>query len=146
MKKLIHIILLALILGVFPVALSAQTTGSISGTVVDAKDNSPITGAIISLVGTKIKAGTDEHGKFVILNVESGTYSLKATYVGYERKIIDSVSVIADKESIINFHLVIGKFEVYEDPFIPYIMRRTLDPEVSGRLYEGDWFNETCRR
>jgi hypothetical protein len=143
MKKIIHIILPALILGIFPVASTAQTTGSISGTIVDSKDISPLSGVIISLEGTNIKARTDELGKFVISNVDTGTYAIRLLYMGCEYKMLDRVNVIAGQEYKININLGTQTFNSCTIRSIP---NGALSVEGSGRTFEIDWFYETCRR
>ncbi|MBA4054408.1 MAG: hypothetical protein C0490_06840, partial [Marivirga sp.] len=48
--------------------------GSISGTVTDEKSGEPIVGANVVIQGTQIGSATDIEGKFLIANVEEGTY------------------------------------------------------------------------
>ncbi len=60
--------------------LSAQS--NISGTVKD-NDGMPIPGANIILEGTSKGAVTDIDGKYSVANVENGTYTMVASYLGY---------------------------------------------------------------
>lgn len=60
--------------------LSAQS--NISGTVKD-NDGMPVPGANIILEGTSKGAVTDIDGKYSVSNVENGTYTMVASYLGY---------------------------------------------------------------
>jgi len=83
----------------------AQTTGSISGTVIDSKDNSPLAGALIKIVGSNKGANADDNGSYLILNVEVGTYEVEASSIDYESKIIKDVRVSVDSRATLNFAL-----------------------------------------
>ncbi|MBC8484909.1 MAG: carboxypeptidase-like regulatory domain-containing protein, partial [Bacteroidetes bacterium] len=74
----------------------SQTTGSIGGTVVDALDKSPLPGATIKIEGSNQGAVTNDNGEFVILNIDVGTYTLEASYIGYNTNRITGVKVSVD--------------------------------------------------
>lgn len=77
-------------------AAFAGTTGKIAGRVVDAKTKQPITNATIILVGAKLGATVDDQGRYAILNVPPGTYTVKVLRVGYNSNLFDNVRVSAD--------------------------------------------------
>src|SRR5690606_1572 len=83
----------------------AQTTGSIGGVVVDSTDNLPLVGAIIKIVGTNKATETNENGEYKLINVDVGTYSVEASYVGYDNLIKQNVSVSVDKITTVDFIL-----------------------------------------
>ncbi|HWO57081.1 MAG TPA: TonB-dependent receptor [bacterium] len=83
----------------------AGTTGKIAGVVTDKTNGQPIPGAAISIVGTTWGALTDEEGRFVILNVPVGTYTLKATIVGFAPMEVTNVGVNVDLTTIQDFAL-----------------------------------------
>ena len=71
---------------------------SVSGTVQDGKDKQSLIGVVVSLAlgsdSTRIQqALTDVDGLFTITGVAAGSYTLKATYVGYQA-LTRSVDVI----------------------------------------------------
>jgi hypothetical protein len=70
--------------------------GKIAGTVKDAKSGEVLVGANIGLVDTKLGTTSDSKGRFFILNVPPGTYSLKITYIGYTTYLLEEVRVSAD--------------------------------------------------
>lgn len=66
-----------------PAAVLAQT-GSIEGTVTDAETGETVPGANVLLVEVNRGSATDADGFYNISDVESGTYTLRVTFVGYE--------------------------------------------------------------
>lgn len=84
---------LALVLLV-PAAL-AGTTGKISGRVLDGKKQ-PVSGANVIVLGAPLGALTDDEGRYSILNVPAGTYSVKVSMLGYRTVTTTDVTVSAD--------------------------------------------------
>jgi TonB-dependent receptor len=56
---------------------------NIEGTVKDAQTGEQLPGANVILAGTSFGASSDIHGKYTIRNVPPGSYTIRATYVGY---------------------------------------------------------------
>jgi thermitase len=75
---------------------------SITGTVTDARDASPIVGAIVS-DGTRTMTA-DGAGKYTIADVPPGTYQVTASQVGYEN-VTSSVAVVSGGIALVNFAL-----------------------------------------
>jgi hypothetical protein len=63
--------------------LSAQSTGKITGRVVDKISQQPIPGVNILVLETQFGAATDLNGEFEITNVPVGNYQVKASAIGY---------------------------------------------------------------
>jgi len=61
----------------------AQSSGTISGTVLAAKDGTPLPGANVLVENTTLGASTDAEGRFVIPHVPPGRWTVKATMMGY---------------------------------------------------------------
>ncbi len=76
---------------ILPVCLLAQT-GSISGTINDAKNGEPLIGANVFIQGTTTGASTDLDGKYQF-KVAAGTYTIVVSYTGYTDKQINDVVV-----------------------------------------------------
>jgi TonB-dependent receptor len=70
------------IVSVISVPVSAANS-SISGVVKDSKTGEALFGANVILVGTSMGAATDFDGRYTIPNVISGTYTIRASYIGY---------------------------------------------------------------
>lgn len=82
----------------FPAVVLAGTTGTIAGLVLD-NDGRPVVAATVIVVGTRLGAYTTGEGGFTILNVPSGTYSVKASRLGFNAITVTEVIVSADNTS-----------------------------------------------
>ena len=72
-----------------PVSLFAQITTTFKGLVIDTNDKSPLPFTTIKLKtnsGNFIGTISDEKGEFVFLGLPDNTYSLTASFVGYEEQ------------------------------------------------------------
>ena len=83
MKKI-----LTFLLFVLPLAIQAQTNGTVSGTVIDNENGEPlgfVTVALIPEGQTTPVAGcnTEDDGRFIINNVKEGKYIVQLSFVGY---------------------------------------------------------------
>ena len=58
--------------------------GTITGKVSDAANGSPLIGANVVLEGTSQGAATDAEGRYTILQVDAGDYSVMVSYIGYQ--------------------------------------------------------------
>ena len=103
-KKILHLFILLLI---FPFALTAQvTTGSISGTVKDAK-GLDLPGATIEVLhvpsGSVYRASSGKNGIYNIPSLRiGGPYRVTITFVGFKKEEINEVYVQLGEASKIN--------------------------------------------
>jgi len=79
--------------------------GKIAGKVVDKETKEPLPGASVIIQGTTLGAATDASGNYVILNVPAGTYTVVASYVGYQTVTVSGVQVVAGLTRELNFEL-----------------------------------------
>ena len=75
------------------VALAYSSNGKLVGTVVQKSDNAPAVGVNIIIVDTYLGAASDERGKFVILNIPPGSYSVRADAIGFAPVIVKDVRI-----------------------------------------------------
>jgi outer membrane receptor protein involved in Fe transport len=68
-------------------------TGTIRGTIKDAKTKEDLIGTTIKIDGTTLGASTDINGFFTINKVKTGKVTLKITYVSYKEKVIDNIEI-----------------------------------------------------
>ncbi len=92
----------------------AGSTGKISGKVIDAKTKEPLVGVNVLLVGTTIGASTDLNGNYFIANIPTGTYSLRASLVGYTPELVKNARVLPDLTTNVNFSLQASNVNVHE--------------------------------
>ena len=88
--------------------------GKIAGTVTDAGTGSALANANVLVMETEAAASTDSEGRFFLLNVSPGIYTLRVTYVGYRPVIIEEVRVSADLTTNLEFRLGGEAIEVEE--------------------------------
>lgn len=91
-------------------SLSAHT---ISGTVTDAASTRPVPNANVSVVNTSLGAVTDSDGDFEIVVPETGVYTLRITFIGFEKKVQKNIKVDANGARI-NIQLTSSPIEVEE--------------------------------
>ncbi len=85
--------------------LLAGTTGKLSGIVKNKVTGESLIGATIVLEETKLGSVSDVDGKYFILNILPGTYTARASMVGYKPTKIINVVVSADLTTRVYFQL-----------------------------------------
>lgn len=83
----------------------AGSVGKIRGKVVDNQTKEALIGANIVVMGTSLGASTDAEGEFIILNLEPGTYTVKASYVGYQSVSKSNIVVSINLTTQVDFEL-----------------------------------------
>ncbi len=83
----------------------AGTTGKLRGKVTDKQTGEPLVGASVLIEGTMFGASTDVNGIYIILNIQSGIYKLKVSYLGYRPVEASNVAVNIDLTTEQNFSL-----------------------------------------
>ena len=86
-------------------AAHAGTTGKVAGKVTDAKTGESLVGVNVAVLGTTHGGSTNVDGEYFILNVPPGTYSLRASAVGYGPVTTNDVKVQVDQTTRILFAL-----------------------------------------
>ena len=94
---------LSFLLGV-PSAAQQQATGTIRGQVTDAVTMRPLSGAQISIPGTGRGALANASGQFLILNVPTGTVTVRAELIGYGA-VEQEVAVTAGEVAQVDFRM-----------------------------------------
>ena len=95
-NKLRVLICVFLALAIVSALALAGETGKIRGKITDSQTGEVLIGANVIVVGTSWGGTTDVDGMFVILNVPPGTYTLKASFLGYQ-----SITVSKDRKSVV---------------------------------------------
>ncbi|HEY9165719.1 MAG TPA: TonB-dependent receptor [Candidatus Kryptonia bacterium] len=79
----ISVLVTGLLFQVSAYGAGVLTNSSIKGSVKDSQTGDALPGATILLKGTSLGSSSDLAGDFIIRNVPPGSYTLRATYVGY---------------------------------------------------------------
>lgn len=104
MKRIMHFKhIICVILMAVTTNLYAQTSGTITGNVLD-KDNTPVPNMNVTLLGTGNVTTTKKDGKFVFTNIHPGTYSIQVSCVGFESQ-VQLVSVKDGQTTDVSFEI-----------------------------------------
>ncbi len=97
--------------------LSARAgVGSIVGKVIDGHTRKPMPGANVQILATMRGASADREGAFLIRNLPPGTYSVRASMIGYRAVTVDGVKVQEGQEVRLAFTLEPAPIEF--DPIV----------------------------
>ena len=89
-------ILSYLIISHITIPLLLSQSASITGTVNDSKNGDPLIGANIYILGTSLGSASSDDGKYIITNIDTGAYTLRVSYIGYESKEIGMVLTVPE--------------------------------------------------
>ena len=82
-KSIYKILIILSLISLFP--LYSQKA-SITGTVVDSLTKDVLIGANVYVIGTSLGSASNNDGSFSIKNINTGSYKIKISYIGYESK------------------------------------------------------------
>lgn len=108
--------------------------GTIAGTVTDASTGNPLPGVNVVIEETQEGASTAPDGTFEIAGIEAGSYTVRASFVGYRDAVREGVQVRADETTTINFSLQRGTAGLQEVVVVGYgqEQRRDLTGSISS--------------
>jgi len=82
------------------------STGKITGSITDARTGEPLPGANIRVMGTQLGVASDIEGKFYIIDLLPGVYTIRADFVGFESMEQLDVRVVVGETTTIHFPLL----------------------------------------
>ncbi|MFH1763938.1 MAG: SusC/RagA family TonB-linked outer membrane protein [Gemmatimonadota bacterium] len=91
-----------LLVGYLP--LVGQERGSLAG-IVRNTEGTPIAGAQVFVEGLGIGTLTNESGRFVMLNVPAGSYTVIAEFLGYAQVRHENVAVLREIATVLDFEM-----------------------------------------
>ena len=135
MKPTKLLLLLALL---WPATFAAAQNGKISGTVTESATGDALPGVNVVIEGTTTGTTTGVDGFFSILNVRPGTYTLRATFIGFTPSVIENVRVGIDLTTTVDIELreeAVGLDEIIVSAERPIIQR---DISASQRNFDAE--------
>ena len=109
-----RIFLTLLAIGIWStVGVSAQQVASISGYVTDSETGETLISANVGLQGTRLGASTNTLGYYTIPNIQPGTYTLVASYIGY-KSYSREITLGADENLRLDINLIPESIELEE--------------------------------
>ena len=105
----ISILICALLLSL---SVSAGTTGKLVGRITDSQTQEGLPGVNVSVGELNVGAVTDNDGYYFIMNIPSGTYTIKAYIISYRETHQENVYIGADMTVKLNFKMLIQSIEM----------------------------------
>ncbi|MFO7444890.1 MAG: TonB-dependent receptor [Ignavibacteriaceae bacterium] len=90
-------------------------SGKIAGQVTDASTGESLPFVNIIVEGTSTGAASNLDGEYFILNIPPGTYSIKASAIGYNSITVQNVNVASGFTTTLDFDLTTQAFELSQD-------------------------------
>ena len=85
-------------------AVFGQDSGSLSGVITDGESGLPLQGANVFIEELSKGSASDADGRYTILNIPAGTYTISASYVGY--RIVKTRVEHTGESQILDFSLM----------------------------------------
>lgn len=121
----------------FAHSLQAGTAGSVSGFVRDQETGNPLPGAAVIVENTAVGATADKHGFYIIHNLPVGSYSLRATMIGYIPTKITEVEVKTDLNTPVSFSLTASALQVEQEIVVTAPRIKIYKDEIASVHYVG---------
>ncbi len=82
-----------------------DNSGILRGKIISAEDSLPLVGATVTVNNTSLGASTDTAGIFVVKNMPAGIYSLTASMLGYQQKIVEHIRISSEEIKVLTIAL-----------------------------------------
>ena len=105
-------------------------TGRIAGDVTVAGTDETLPGVNVIIDGLRIGAATNIDGYYSILNVPPGTYTIRASAVGFATVVVEEVRVNIDQTTVVDFEMREQAFE--GDEVVVTAVRPVVERDVSS--------------
>ncbi|MFT5086842.1 MAG: hypothetical protein ACI8PG_001192, partial [Planctomycetota bacterium] len=112
--------------------VQAGTGGKIAGVVKDAQTGEALPNANVIVTDTKLGTTADEKGRFFILNVPPGMYTVKTTYIGYSAYTVEEVRVSSDLTT--NLEIEMGSSDIQVEEVIIKAERPIIDKNATNAV------------
>lgn len=139
MKRFLNILMALLLIALGQLAISAQTTGAIAGTVID-QNGSIVPNATITVKGEggqEFNVNTSENGTYRIPAVANGLYSVTVTAAGFKTFVAQNVKVDVGLPSTVDATLEVGDVsqivEVTNGGEVLQTQTATVGTNITGR-------------
>ena len=114
-------------------ALSGQSVGTLTGRITDLDTHQPLVGVNVMLEGTDLGAAANAEGRFRIVNIPVGSYTVRVTMMGYKAQARANVHVVPQRETVINMALEPMALELEGVTVTAGFFERAKDAVVSTR-------------
>ncbi|MDE2955563.1 MAG: TonB-dependent receptor [Bacteroidota bacterium] len=125
--------ILLVVAGVFVPGTAYAQTGKIAGQLTD-ETGAPLPGVNLYIKALGQGGVTDLDGYYVILNLSPGTYSVRASFIGFATQIIEGVRVNIDQTTTVNIQLqesALGLDELVVTADLPVVQADVSNSQLS---------------
>ncbi len=129
MRRLLPVLLLVLCAVASPVAAQVTSTGIIKGRVVDGETGEAMPYTNIYVAGTSIGTMAFTDGYFFLRGLRPGTYTVKASYIGYG---LATQTVRLEPGGAVHIDFVLEVQAIYVDPFVVAAERSLIEVDRTG--------------
>lgn len=77
----------------FTIEVFSQEKGELNGRVTEISTQQPVIGAVVEVLQTALKTGTDDFGYFILSDIPVGVYSVRFSAVGYKSLVKDFIYI-----------------------------------------------------
>ena len=98
-------LLLLLLLSVAMIPEAAAQTGKLSGTVTDAATGTALPGVTVVLEGTTLGTTADAEGRYTVIGIRPGVYSVRFSFVGFAPTVIENIRITSDRTTSLDAQL-----------------------------------------
>ena len=102
------LLILALLLGT---VIQAGTVGKIAGKVTNTQTGEPLVGVNVFVTGTFIGGITDDKGRYFVLNIPPGTYTVEYRMIGYRTVKKEKVIINMDRTIVVDTDMELAVLE-----------------------------------
>ncbi|MDC0383557.1 TonB-dependent receptor [Candidatus Marinimicrobia bacterium] len=128
-----------------PIFLLAQSSGVFTGKVIESKSGEALPGVNVMVKGTYYGTATDLDGRFIIKNINTGSYDVEVSMIGYKVILQTGVKIQKESNTELNFSLdetvlsfgedviVLGKkplFDVNETSSVARVRKEEIENKV----------------
>jgi hypothetical protein len=124
-----NVLVVMLVLAAAPASAQVTSTGVIKGRVLDGETREPMPYTNIYIAGTNIGTMTFNDGYFFLRGLRPGTYTVKASYIGYG---VVSETVRLEPGAVVHLDFVLEVQAIYVDPFEVAGERKLIEVERTG--------------
>ncbi|MCK4339160.1 MAG: carboxypeptidase regulatory-like domain-containing protein, partial [Candidatus Cloacimonetes bacterium] len=110
--------------------LSAGTTGKLLGRVTNIDTGEPIQNVTVIIIEKQMGTTTDSKGRFMIINIPPGIYSIRAQMMGYQSVTQTDVKISLDLTTTLNFKLKISAKEI--EGITVKAERKLIEKDITG--------------
>lgn len=123
-------LLLLLLLSVAMIPEAAAQTGKLAGTITDGGDGNPLPGVTVVVDGTSLGTVADAEGRYTVIGIRPGVYTVRFTFVGYAPTVVENVAITSDRT--LTLDATMNQTVIQAGELVVVAERPIVDPNQTG--------------